>query len=426
MSKNNDTPITATPIAAVEVPETVDTLLATILCWPRGDGSPSEIKFRSWLDNEIQKAAGRLPVQLARGCRYITIPRPDGKIATTLFSCHIDTCDNAGGYLVPSEADPAVHVPLKKSVVYDNNFGLISLAADNKVGTCLGADDGIGVWMMLNMLQRKVPGGYIFHTGEEIGGQGSNAVLKENGAVLKLYDIALAFDRPRTDEVITHQGGMECASDKCASMLRDRLNKHGFFYKLSQNGTFTDTKVYRKVIPECFNLGVGYQWQHGAKEEQDYPHALALLEAVCKIDFESLPVERDPTKADVYNPKGWATGTRGFNTQSYGRASRQEDLEFDDAHLGSWPQVPTKKAPPAPVAQPKPAAVDGPKMRAPQYEPLASVYDDLVLTKYDDLVSYIEDSPESVAVDIVMLLAEIGRLRSDVNVLNNVLLRESL
>ena len=399
---------------SMEVPEKVDALLTTILSWPRGDGSPAELKFREWVAEQIRLAVGHAPSVLARGCIYVTVPRTDGKLSTTLFSCHMDTVDMSGGALVEVEGKPGVQTIQRKKLVYDAGFGLISIAPENKVGTCLGADDGIGVWMMLNMIQRKVPGGYIFHTGEESGGQGSNAVLKDNRSVLEQYDIALAFDRPRTDEVITHQGSMECASNKCATALVAQLNKHDFFYKLSPNGTFTDTKVYRKVIAECFNLGVGYQFQHGAKEEQDYGHAVALLEAVCKIDFETLPIDRDPTKADVYKPGFGNYG--GYASRAYGGSQR--DLELDER---PWPAIPAKKAPPAPKAAPP---ADAPKVRAPQYKPLESVYDDLLCTAYDDLVSYLGDSPESAANDIVYLLAEIAQLRGQLTVFKALLERE--
>jgi hypothetical protein len=63
-------------------------------------------------------------------------------------------------------------------------------------------------------------------------------------------------------------------------------------------------------------------------------------------------------------------------------------------------------------------------VRAPQYKPLESVYDDLLCTAYDDLVSYLGDSPESAANDIVYLLAEIAQLRGQLTVFKALLERE--
>lgn len=316
-----------------------------------------------------------------------------------MFSCHVDTVDASGGQIVDGKVQ-------QKSVVYDEGFGLISLDKANKVGTCLGADDGIGIWLMLKMIEAKVPGTYIFHTGEEVGGLGSRDMLAKQREWLEKFEVAIAFDRPRTDEVITHQGGQECASQKCALALCDRLNKHGFFYKPSNRGVFTDTKVYRGVIAECFNIGVGYQSQHGSNEEQDYGHAVQLLDALCKIDFDSLPIDRDPKKPDPapaypYGMGGnWAG--KGWTGREWG--NRKLFADEDEEELNIVP--PKKSVPPA-----------GPSVRAPMYTPLDSVYDDLMCTKYDDLVSYISDNPESAANDVVYLLAEIGRLRSDVRTL---------
>lgn len=384
-----------------EVPTSVDPLLATILCWPRKDLSAAEFAFRTWLDNQLAQHKHARTYGGERGCRIATLARPDGKATTTMFSCHIDTVDFSGCELVDGKVQ-------QKSVVYDDGFGLISLDKANKVGTCLGADDGIGIWLMLKMIEAKVPGTYVFHTGEEVGGLGSREMLSKQREWLEQFEVAIAFDRPRTDEVITHQGGKECASQKCALALCDRLNKHGFFYKPSDRGVFTDTKVYRGVIAECFNIGVGYQSQHGSNEEQDYGHAVQLLDALCKIDFDSLPIDRDPKKPDPapaypYGMGGnWAG--KGWTSREWGNRKLFADVDGDEEALDIVP--PKKPVPPA-----------GPSVKAPTYTPLDSVYDDLMCTKYDDLVSYISDSPESAANDIVYLLAEIGRLRSDVRTL---------
>jgi hypothetical protein len=81
------------------------------------------------------------------------------------------------------------------------------------------------------------------------------------------------------------------------------LNDLGMSYTTSTRGVFTDTKVYAGVIPECFNLGVGYYQQHTNKETLDYAHAEALLNAVCTIDWKSLLTIRKPT-AQIF-PKAW-------------------------------------------------------------------------------------------------------------------------
>jgi len=397
---------TATATTERTIPETVDATLATILCWPRPHGSGAETEFRDWLDNQIAlRNNGIPPSALAEGCRYVVVKNTNGSQPTTLFSCHLDTVDtHAPNLYLVAGADGKTTVP-QKSVVYDANFGYITLDKDNKVGTCLGADDGIGIWLMLHMIEARVPGGYIFHTGEERGGIGSRAVRRDNTDVLKMYEVAVAFDRPGTDEIITHQGGQECASKKFATALAERFNKHGFAYKPSDRGVFTDTKIYRDVIAECTNIGVGYTQQHGAHEMQDYGHACELRDAVCKIDWNSLPVDRDPKAPDpVY--RGWQG--RSFGGQSdFGLYSRDDDDSLGDVRRNA-----KRSASTPPVTPPKPVPT-------PVVLGKKDIYDDFVNTTYDDLLGYIESFPDAVAADIVQLVMEIGRLRSDAAVLTS-------
>lgn len=384
-----------------EVPKEVDPLLVTILSWPRPHNSLAELRFRGWLAARLNDPALKLKpvVYLGAGTMFLNVPQPDGKSSTTLFSCHIDTVDaSIHGAL---EQANGKEVPKVKKLTYDPNFGEIALDKLSTVGTCLGADDGVGVWLMLKMIQAKVPGGYIFHTGEECGGVGSTATAREHPDFLKKFDIALAFDRPHCDEVITHQrGGTECASQKCAQALCARLNKHGFNYAPSAKGTFTDTANYRKLIPECFNLGVGYDSQHGYNETLDYARASALLDALCHIDWDSLPVDRDPAKPDP-RPE-YEKWTHGVYEGYKGR-----DM-FDDFE----PKPPKKKGK---VATPS----FGPKKAAPPpvYEPPISAFDDALLGTREDIIYMCEDNPEATADTIQDLLVEIAQLRAQVAVL---------
>jgi len=270
------------------IPESVDKTLAYILSLKRPYGSKTEIEFMSWLRTEtMSRGVPKNKIEIRKlGCLVAHVRRPGGgKPSTTLFSCHTDTVHGDDG---------------EQRVVYDVNLGHIFLATgpDAPKSNCLGADDGIGVWIMLEMIKAKVPGTYIFHRGEERGGLGSREMAEKDKTFLQQFDAAVAFDRPCTDEVITHQRGQRCASDKYAAALAERLNAFGFQYRPSNRGVFTDTANYRKLIHECLNLGVGYENQHDTQEFQDYAHAVALRDACIKIDWESLPVDRDCTKDD--------------------------------------------------------------------------------------------------------------------------------
>jgi hypothetical protein len=383
------------PIATTwAVPATVDPLLVTILSWPRPHGSAAEAKFRLWLDLQLPKNTQTL----AMGVRYVVMPRPDGVAPTTLFSCHVDTVDAQSEGLIT-----AAGIPQTKLLTYEEGFGIIGLDRASKVGTCLGADCGIGVWHMLKMIQAGVPGGYIFHTGEECGAIGSRAVLAAHAGILSMYDVAIAFDRPNDNEVITHQGGAECCSSKFASALSAQLNKYdiGFKYAPSSRGVFTDTKVYRGVIAECTNIGVGYYDQHGRNETQDYAHAVVLQHALEHIVWEALPVDRDPTKPDpVYasKPGGYCPPSRDL----FGG----KDSFWGAHHIKATPAN-------------KPKASKKSATLPPAYEPVASVFDEMKVSTLDDLVRWMETDPDDCAQSVAALMLEVGRLRADCAILKN-------
>lgn len=303
----------------VENLKEVDPLLVHILSQPRKHDSPGEKRFHSWLIGQINKMGYQVELMaedcivvqvdhLARKAEFIDQPGSPGENpdwfenvrSKVLFSCHIDTVHWV------TETEPY-------KICYDPSFNHIFLDTQplpenapkwetaKKSASCLGADDGVGVWIMLKMLAHKVPGTYIFHRGEEGGCVGSNAMLTKHRDWLKFFDMAIAFDRPKDFEVITHQGGMECCSKEFGLALAKALNDSGKDLSMepSNRGVFTDTRIYRGVIPECTNLGVGYFDHHSKDEYLDYDHALRLKDACLLIDWESLPVKRDPVTAHV-------------------------------------------------------------------------------------------------------------------------------
>lgn len=188
-----------------------------------------------------------------------------------LWSCHTDTVhDTEGG----------------QRILYGQGIASV------ENGECLGADCGTGVWLMCEMAKAKVPGLYIFHTDEEIGGYGSAYIASELTKHLAGVRFAVAFDRKGEDEIITHQMNRRCASDAFARSLAQCLDLP---YKPSDGGTFTDTANYAKLIPECTNISVGYYQQHTKGEIQNVRHALKLRDALVMADFSTLICERDHT-----------------------------------------------------------------------------------------------------------------------------------
>jgi hypothetical protein len=238
----------------------VDTLF-TMLSFKRPAGGPTEAEF-------INRFLRPLGVKDDKfGNLHLTI----GENPEILWSCHTDSVHNSEG---------------QQKITLDGNF--IKLDPKSK-SSCLGADDGAGVFIMANMIKAKMPGRYIFHFGEERGCIGSNAIVKETPEVLKGIKAAIAFDRRNTNEVLTHQH-VRTASDAFAKSVAAQLPG----YKPSDKGILTDTKVYRKIVPECSNISVGYYNEHSKDERLDVVHLLRLRDAVLKIDPSKFVIARDP------------------------------------------------------------------------------------------------------------------------------------
>lgn len=205
----------------------------------------------------------------------------------TLFSAHVDTVHSTSG---------------RQCVEYDHEMGLMLKTQDagKKDNECLGADDGAGVWVLLQMIKANVPGTYAFHYGEERGGVGSSAIAIEHRPWLARFDRAIAVDRKGTDNIITHQGWGRCCSDDFAKALAAQFNMAGqnHSFKPDSGGVFTDTANYTDDVPECTNLSCGYEAQHTHNESLDVEFLIRLKDAMLVVDWESLPTVRKAGEVD--------------------------------------------------------------------------------------------------------------------------------
>lgn len=169
-------------------------------------------------------------------------------------------------------------------------------------GSCLGADCTTGLWLMMGMIKAGVEGVYVAHAAEEIGGIGSQNLVKDRPAWLIEIDAVISFDRFGTDSIITHQGGRRTASDEFAVTLASVLDLP---LKADTTGTYTDSVEYAEIVPECTNLSVGYYDQHTKRESQDLHYAQILLERLIAARWEALAIVRDPTYLDVLSYYQW-------------------------------------------------------------------------------------------------------------------------
>ncbi len=219
----------------------------------------------------------------------------------TLFSCHMDTVAVESSVVTSSKwAKKKLSKKVRKALksikgdrttqkVHVSAEGIVSL--NDPLSTCLGADDGVGMWLSSMMIAHGVPGLYIFHTGEECGGIGSSYIADKLPSMLDGVKRAVAFDRAGYGDVITHQMGQRCCSDDFGDALAEAL---GDGFLPDSTGVYTDTAEYLDIIPECTNISVGYAQQHGVNEWCDLHFANCLFSRLLEIDWGSLPTKRDP------------------------------------------------------------------------------------------------------------------------------------
>ena len=237
-----------------------------------------EDRYIDTIPNTWKDAAGNTHLDL-REC----------KTNRTLFVAHTDTVHKNDGRQQPVVTDHMMTCNL----------------ADTQA-TCLGADDGAGVLILLHLIHNRIPAYYIFTRGEERGGIGAKHLLKAYPHLLAEFDRAIAFDRKGTSSVISHQGWGRCCSDAFAYALSDKLSSDTLMYAPDDGGVYTDTAEFVDIIPECTNISAGYLHEHTTKESLDLQHLVDLLDQVVCIDWDALPTERDPSVQETlpsYNSK---------------------------------------------------------------------------------------------------------------------------
>lgn len=233
-----------------------------------------------------------------------------GDNPSTMFACHLDTATSA--------LSPVKHVFEGDLIKTDGT-------------SILGADDKAGVTILMYLMDKNIPGLYYFFLGEEVGCLGSKKVAeKHKQKPLDYIKKVVSFDRRGTTSIITHQCSSRCCSDNFGTALAEALNSAGlkvdnndqvFDYKNDPTGLYTDSAQFTKIYPECTNISVGYQSEHTFNEQQNIKHLEKLAKAAALVDWENLPIERDPSKVEYreYNYGSWG---------SYGRWT-DDDYDFD-------------------------------------------------------------------------------------------------
>lgn len=255
---------------------------------------------------------------------YISI----GKDPHVMFSCHMDTVHTIPKDLLAAGTPGIIRLvkvdnpddPQARGFVYGATR-VIDPKDDTKFsyrGIVLGGDDKIGVYTLCAMIEKKIPGLYVFHVGEECGAHGSKHISETTPSLVKKITHCIAFDRMGYTDIISRQRGDRTASATFTHELARRLNEHinpkgnvAYTFKGEVTGMFTDSCSYKDIIHECTNVSVGYAGAHTADESFDAEWYFGwFLPAVLKLNWQTLPVGRDCKEKPVAQVYSYGTGTR--------------------------------------------------------------------------------------------------------------------
>lgn len=166
--------------------------------------------------------------------------------------------------------------------------------------TILGGDNKVGCAILINMINKNIPGHYYFFCGEEVGRLGSeyhNKKIKDGE-----YTLALTFDRKEVGSVCTHQRGIKLCNDNLSKFLISELSKSGYTFKEDYFGLSCDTFSFNEKVNNCLNISTGVYDEHKVTERVDINYYKAIFNWVTKIDWktvEALSEERVREKINV-------------------------------------------------------------------------------------------------------------------------------
>ena len=237
----------------------------------------------------------------------------DGNHPVNSFMSHYDTVHHDAGV-------QCLYFDNIRNEVFLSEKSLFSKDGSN----CLGADCTTGVWLMLNMIANNVPGVYVIHANEEVGGVGATALVddyinyhsKNSDHWINHVETAISFDRFGTESIITYQYGARTASSRFARSLSRVLNLgDGHKFKEDVTGVYTDSAEYVGVISECTNISVGYYEQHSVNEFQSIEFMMLLRDKLISRDtkWEDIIIHRETTSSDLISNGHSSSLFEGFN-----------------------------------------------------------------------------------------------------------------
>jgi acetylornithine deacetylase/succinyl-diaminopimelate desuccinylase-like protein len=159
-----------------------------------------------------------------------------------LMSAHMDTVQNDNDVKMARFAKP------RGSIIKGNG--------------CLGADDKNGLYIILNLLDSgwKDKINFVFSVEEEVGGNGSEHFVSENGEAISKLPYGLILDRRGANDIICIN------NDYGTKEFEDELVRLGWKFGYTPDiGTWSDADKISNYI-SCANLSVGYYNAHSRHE----------------------------------------------------------------------------------------------------------------------------------------------------------------
>ena len=252
-----------------------------LLSYRRPHGSPGEAAFNKRFIYPIAQEVVQEKTKDGHEVHAFIhrIPKPNGVEPNIAFVAHVDSVHN--------RQNPVERQKISFDSAREEFF------VGEGVKDCLGADDAAGVYVLLNMIEAKVPGMYVFFRGEERGGIGSSWVAENRQDLFKKIDVAIQFDRRGNKSIITQMMCGRTCSDEFAESLSDLLDMG---HVNDDSGSFTDTANLASIVRECTNVSVGYRHEHSPGETLDWAY-LQKLTAACIKAFAQpdlgLQIERE-------------------------------------------------------------------------------------------------------------------------------------
>ena len=243
-----------------------------------------------------------------------------------LFTAHMDSVHNDHPVII----EEAKIVDFSRSRVPVMGWSL----AEGCQQSALGADDKVGVRILLHLIKHGVRGLFLFTVSEEVGCVGARHAAKSFKEGMVKY--AICFDRKDTTSVITAMGGTTCCTDDFAQAIIDGL---GMGHVKDRGGSTTDTKSFSAVTGNFTNISAGYYHEHGKTEWLDIGYVKRLMENVITVDWSDLPVEKPvvpvyaspPPRRTNYDDDDYWWAKRGKGVSgSAGRGNVTSLFRLDD------------------------------------------------------------------------------------------------